>query len=108
MSKGSVKEKRMNSEIPLPPTAQDIAEIIGKESALAIAFTTRHRCVYVPSGRLPSHSYLVRTIGEEKAKLLQRQFGGMLLPMATCHHTKQALIRAKIQQLKIQQQHANT
>jgi hypothetical protein len=32
----------------------------------------------------------------------------MLLPMATCHHTKQALIRAKIQQLKIQQQHANT
>jgi hypothetical protein len=100
----------MNSEIPLPPTAQDIAEIIGEESALAIAFTTRHRCVYVPTDkpnkRLPSHSYLVRTIGEEKAKLLQRHFGGMLLPMATCHHTKQALIRAKIQQLKTQQ-HAN-
>jgi hypothetical protein len=31
----------------------------------------------------------------------------MLLPMATCHQTKQALIRAKIQQLKTQQ-HANT
>jgi hypothetical protein len=48
----------------------------------------------------------VRTIGAEKAKLLQRHFGGMLLPMATCHQTKQALIRAKIQQLKTQQ-HAN-
>ena len=106
MSNAKIKGRSMSSEIPLPPTAQDIAEIIGKESALAIAFTTRHRCVYVPLGRLPSHSYLVRTIGEEKAKLLQRQFGGMLLPMATCHHTKQALIRAKIQQLRTQQ-HAN-
>ncbi len=106
MNAEKTQENPMCSEIPLPPTAQDIAEIIGKESALAIAFTTRHRCVYVPLGRLPSHSYLVRTIGEEKAKLLQRQFGGMLLPMATCHQTKQALIRAKIQQLKTQQ-HAN-
>jgi hypothetical protein len=90
----------MSSEIPLPPTAQAMAEVIGEESTLAIAFTTRHRCVYVPGGPLRSNSYLVRTIGKEKAQLLKTHFKGMLLPIATCHQTKKTLIRAKIQQLK--------
>ena len=76
----------MSSEIPLPPTAQVVADVIGRKDTLALAMSCLYRCLYVPKGRLASDSYLVRTIGEDKAKLMQREFAGMLLPLATCHH----------------------
>lgn len=75
-----------SDEIPLPPTAQVVADVIGREDTLALAMSCLYRCLYVPKGRLASDSYLVRTIGEDKAKLMQREFAGMLLPLATCHH----------------------
>lgn len=75
-----------SDEIPLPPTAQVVADVIGRKDTLALAMSCLYRCLYVPKGRLASNSYLVRTIGEEKAKLMQREFAGMLLPLATCHH----------------------
>lgn len=78
--------KTMSSEIPLPPTAQVIADVIGRKDTLALAMSCLYRCLYVPKGRLASDSYLVRTIGEDKAKAMQQEFSGMLLPLATCHH----------------------
>ncbi len=94
---------------PLPPTAQEVANVIGHEAALALALSSQNRNLYVPKGRLGSDSYLVATIGRERAELLQREFPGMLLPMATCRATKEALIREKMIQLKQQQNqhHAN-
>jgi hypothetical protein len=106
MNNARTEGRHMNSEIPLPPTAQVVADVIGREATLALAMSCLYRCLYVPKGKLGPDSYLVRTIGEEKAKLMQKEFIGMLLPLATCHQPKQALIRAKIQQLKTQQ-HAN-
>ena len=103
MNAEKTREKTMSFDlIPLPPTAQLVADVIGREATLALAFTCQHRCVYVPLGRLASDSYLVRTIGEEKAKLMQRHFSGELLPMATCFTSKQTLIQQKIQQIKTQ------
>lgn len=100
MSNARTKEKRMNSEIPLPPTAQVVADVIGRDATLALAMSCLYRCLYVPKGKLAPDSYLVRTIGEEKAKLMQREFIGMLLPLATCHHIavfeRQQRIRAAV------------
>ena len=101
MNGAKTKENHMSSdEIPLPPTAQVVADVIGRDATLALAFTCQHRCVYVPGGSLRSNSYLVRTIGKEKAELMKRHFEGELLPMATCYKIKQTLIQIKIQQLK--------
>lgn len=90
----------MNFEIPLPPTAQVVADVIGREATLALAMSCLYRCLYVPKGRLASDSYLVRTIGNDLAKLMQREFAGMLLPLATCHHIaifeRQARIRKEV------------
>lgn len=100
MSNEKTKKNRMNSEIPLPPTAQVVADVIGREATLALAMSCLYRCLYVPKGKLAPDSYLVRTIGEEKAKLMQREFCGMLLPLATCHHIavfeRQQRIRAAV------------
>lgn len=90
----------MSSEIPLPPTAQVVADVIGREATLALAMSCQYRCLYIPKTRLASDSYLVRTIGEEKAKSMQREFAGMLLPLASCHHIavfeRQSRIRASV------------
>jgi hypothetical protein len=100
MKNEKTQKNLMNSEIPLPPTAQVVADVIGREATLALAMSCLYRCLYVPKGRLASDSYLVRTIGEEKAKLMQREFCGMLLPLATCHHIavfeRQQRIRAAV------------
>lgn len=91
----------MSSEdIPLPPTAQVVADVIGRDATLSLAMSCQYRCLYVPKGRLASDSYLVRTIGRDKAELMQREFSGMLLPLATCHHIaiveRQRRIRASV------------
>lgn len=90
----------MNSDIPLPPTAQVVADVIGREATLALAMSCQYRCLYIPKTRLASDSFLVRTIGQDAAKAMQREFAGMLLPLATCHHIaifeRQARIRQEV------------
>jgi Mor family transcriptional regulator len=58
-----------------PPLINQLAETLGDETALKlfIRFTGRH--LAVPKNRIPGH-VIDQTIGEEKTKLLIKQFGG--------------------------------
>ena len=77
-------------QIPLPPTAQVVADVIGREATLLLASKCQYRHLSIPRGGIPSGSWIVREIGEKKAAALVAAFGGELLPLATCYHVHQA------------------
>ena len=70
---------------PLPPTAQVIAEVIGRAATVALAGKCLYRHLSVPKRPMPPSHWIVRTIGRAKANALQSALGGELLPLATCH-----------------------
>lgn len=67
----------------LPPTARDIAEIIGVEGVLKLASVANNRHVYVPK-LLTADSKLVKQIGWVIAQKLHAQYAGELLHVPTC------------------------
>lgn len=73
------------SKIPLPETAQVIADVIGRSSTLALASICQHRHLYVPKGKLPPDHAIVRCIGLIRTEQLQKAFGGEQLPLAACY-----------------------
>ena len=75
----------MNNYIPLPPTAQVIADVIGREATLKLAGKVKNRHVYIPY-RLDENHWISRTIGYAKAYALKESFGGLDLSLATCEH----------------------
>jgi len=72
-----------NPECQLPPTAQEIARLIGREATLLIAIKATNRCIYVPKGDASGH-WIARLIGPERFAVMQREFGGMQLTIAKC------------------------
>ena len=76
-----------------------IADVIGREATLHLAkhlrydgliYSKSRRCrlFYVPKLKRLTESYwLVQVIGYENAKLLQDEFGGSLLTLASCSET---------------------
>lgn len=82
--------KRRDDASPLPPSAQEIADVIGRERALFLigklpkAGSRSWRvCLYVPKRIGPDHP-LVSLIGWRDANLLVREFGGMILQPSNC------------------------
>lgn len=84
----------------LPRTAQEIADVIGRDAALRlIGQAHRYRpasrkgaeqvCIYVPRELRPDHQ-LVRLIGYDAAVALVRNFAGMILQPASCAHLYRA------------------
>ena len=73
----------MNELSPLPPTAQEIADVIGRAATLAIAARATHRCVYVPKHEAPDH-WIAQLIGAELFSKMQHVFAGEQLPLAKC------------------------
>jgi hypothetical protein len=76
--------------IPLPPTAQVVAEVIGREATLRLAGKCQYRHLYVPSSPFPADHWVTREVGERHARALQAAFRGSLLPLASCYHVHQA------------------
>jgi len=84
---------------PLPETAQVIAEVIGREMTLHLAKHLKYenlhharrgqcRLLYVPKiKKMTDDFWLVKIIGTENALKLQKEFGGCLLTLASCHET---------------------
>jgi hypothetical protein len=70
-------------EAPLPPTAQVVAEIIGREPTLALARTAKYRAMYVPYQIRDNH-WIAKTVGRRHADALSRHLGGLHLPLARC------------------------
>ena len=83
----------------LPRTAQEIADVIGREAALRlIGQAHRYRppsrgaefvTIYVPRDLRPDHP-LVRVLGIGPAKALVEAFGGMILMPGNCAHLYRA------------------
>jgi hypothetical protein len=68
---------------PLPETAQQIADIIGREPTLALAAKCKHRKLYVPHALNEDH-WIVKTIGLPLARKLQFECRGLYLDLAKC------------------------
>lgn len=66
----------------LPPSVAEIANIIGREKALVLAGACKG-ALYVPK-RLKDGHKLIGLIGEKSARELCKEWGGILLYIATC------------------------
>jgi DNA-binding NarL/FixJ family response regulator len=73
----------------LPPTAQVIADIIGRERTLRLARAVRFRGVYIPAD-MPARHWLRAVVGDSAAEALSREFGGIQLPLAKCSNVYRA------------------
>lgn len=78
--------------LPLPPSTQEIADVIGRERALFLIGKIRPTpgrswrvCFYVPR-RMPLDHWLVRLLGYRDAEALRREFGGIILQPGGCGH----------------------
>lgn len=83
-----MNEDRSNS-LALPPTAQAIADVIGREKALALARACRCRTLYVPKALRPGH-WIIAVVGEHAARALVAEFPSFRLPLATCANVVKA------------------
>jgi hypothetical protein len=84
---------------PLPESAQVIADIIGREMTLHLAKHLKYdnlyhsrrgqcRLLYIPKLKKMTDDYwLVKVIGVDNAEKLQKEFGGCLITLASCHET---------------------
>lgn len=76
----------------LPPSAQEIAEVIGREKTLRLigslprTMTRPWRvCFYVPKV-MPLDHWLVVLLGVRDAERMRYEFGGMILQPSSCSH----------------------
>ena len=95
-------------QAPLPESAQMIADVIGRDATLHLArhlkydhliYDKGRRCrlLYIPKKKkLKDNYWLVTVVGLENATLLQQEFGGCLLNLATCSETLRGERNAKI------------
>jgi len=76
---------------PLPPSAQEIADVIGRDRALFLigqlpvsGARSWRRVVYIPK-RMPLDHPLVALMGWHDAEKLRRTFGGEILQPSNCN-----------------------
>lgn len=81
--------------IELPPTAQVVADVIGREDTLRLARAVKFRSLYVPK-QLPARHWLRDVLGDHTAELLAQEFQGMQLPLARCSNVYRADRDARI------------
>lgn len=77
----------MNAE--LPPTAQVVAEVIGRDATLTLARCVKFRSLFVPKNLPPRH-WLRDVIGDQAAERLSNEFPSMQLPLARCANVYRA------------------
>jgi len=75
----------MSNPPPLPPTAQVIADVIGRDATLLLAGKVANRNLYIPYS-LDENHWIARVIGYAKAHALKQEFGGLHMSLATCDH----------------------
>ncbi len=89
----------------LPPTAQVVAEVIGRDMTLRLARAVKFRSLYVPK-YLPTRHWLRDVLGDQAAETLAHEFQGMQLPLARCSNVYRADRDRKILAMREQGQSA--
>lgn len=87
----------MNAE--LPPTAQVVAQVIGRDATLALAACVKFRSLFVPKNLPPRH-WLRDVIGDRAAERLSQEFPSMQLPLAKCANVYKAERDRRILELR--------
>ena len=89
----------------LPPSVQEIADVIGREKALAFIGqlpTSGKRswrlCIYIPK-RLPADHRLVHMLGWHDAKRMVDAFSGMILQPSNCRFLQWQFVHREIVRL---------
>jgi hypothetical protein len=89
----------------LPESVAELAEVIGREDALALIGRRQRSgrrswriCFYIPK-HLPLDHWLVEELGLAKATRLSREFSGMILQPSNCRFLLFALRDARIIEL---------
>lgn len=73
----------------LPPTAQVVAEVIGRDATLRLARCVKFRSLFVPKS-LPANHWLRDVLGDDAAERLSGEFPSMQLPLARCSNVYRA------------------
>lgn len=69
--------------VPLPPTAQAVADVVGRDHALALASSVKCRTLYVPKS-MPSGHWIRSVVGDDAAEALAAEYPGFSLRLASC------------------------
>jgi hypothetical protein len=77
----------MHPNSDLPASVAQLARVIGRDQALALAGSCQNGRIYVPRSPGPNHR-LTQLIGQEAAGKIARQWGGEIIYMAKCHEVK--------------------
>lgn len=86
--------------VPLPPTAQAVADVVGRQGALALASSVKSRTLYVPKS-MPAGHWIRSVVGDEAAEALAEEYPGFILPLANCSRVVKAERNAKIFQMHL-------
>ena len=74
----------VKTDMKLPDSVQEIADVVGHENALKIAGRA-NGCLYVPQPRhMKATHWIAQLIGLEAAVALSEEFPGFILKPATC------------------------
>lgn len=85
----------MEQLAPLPPTAQAIADVVGRDHALALASSCKGRKLYIPK-QMPSGHWIRLAVGDSAAQDLSTEYPGFILDLASCASVMKAERNAKI------------
>lgn len=91
--------------LPLPGTAGDLAKVIGRDKTLFLIGQLKpagnrswRRAFYVPA-TLPKGHWLEKLLGEDLARKLCREFGGLILQPSNCQFLRQDFLRRSVHRL---------
>lgn len=65
----------------IPQCVREVAEVIGLRETVLLGQVAHHRQIYVPSRKLDPDHPLAKALGNDKARELQRAFGGCAIYM---------------------------
>lgn len=91
--------------LPLPGTAGDLAKVIGRDKTLFLIGQLKpagnrswRRAFYVPA-TLPKGHWLEKLLGEDLARKLCEEFGGLILQPSNCQFLRQDFLRRSVHRL---------
>jgi hypothetical protein len=97
----------------LPGSAQEIADVIGREKTLFLIGKLERSPsrswrvnLYIPK-RMPLNHWLIELLGFDDAEKLRREFGGMILQPSNCQHVHRDFRNREVCRMAAEGMHAH-